>query len=121
MKPTLISADVASSRYSAEARVCTSKPCWAVPQNQPLRDALAGKSLAELTEMLVELKRRNGSNMHNHTDVDTAQRAIRAIEIETYNIEHPTSERQLPPIDSIVVGINIDRDLRREKITGRFG
>jgi tRNA dimethylallyltransferase len=58
--------------------------------------------------------------MHNHTDVDTAQRAIRAIEIETYNIEHPTSERQLPPIDSIVVGINIDRDLRREKITRRL-
>ena len=60
-----------------------------VPQNQPLRDALAGKSLAELTEMLVELKRRSGSNMHNQTDVDTAQRAIRAIEIETYNLENP--------------------------------
>lgn len=91
-----------------------------VPQNQALREALAGKSLAELTEMLVELKRRSGSNMHNQTDVDTAQRAIRAIEIETYNLESPTSERQLPPIDSIVVGINIDRDLRREKITRRL-
>lgn len=91
-----------------------------VPQNQPLRDALAGKSLAELTEMLVELKRRNGSNMHNQTDVDTAQRAIRAIEIETYNLENPTPERQLPPVDSLIVGINIDRDLRREKITRRL-
>lgn len=91
-----------------------------VPQNQPLRDALAGKSLAELTEMLVELKRRNGSNMHNQTDVDTAQRAIRAIEIETYNLESPTPERQLPPVDSLIVGINIDRDLRREKITRRL-
>lgn len=91
-----------------------------VPQNQALRDALAGKSLAELTEMLVELKRRNGSNMHNQTDVDTAQRAIRAIEIETYNLENPTPERQLPPVDSLIVGINIDRDLRREKITRRL-
>ena len=91
-----------------------------VPQNQPLRDALAGKSLAELTEMLVELKRRSGSNMHNQTDVDTAQRAIRAIEIETYNLENPTPERQLPPVDSLIVGINIDRDLRREKITRRL-
>lgn len=91
-----------------------------VPQNQPLRDALAGKSLAELTEMLVELKRHNGSNMHNQTDVDTAQRAIRAIEIETYNLENPTPERQLPPVDSLIVGINIDRDLRREKITRRL-
>lgn len=91
-----------------------------VPQNQALRDALAGKSLAELTEMLVELKRRSGSNMHNQTDVDTAQRAIRAIEIETYNLENPTPERQLPPVDSLIVGVNIDRDLRREKITRRL-
>lgn len=91
-----------------------------VPQNHALRDRLAGLPLASLTQMLVELKRRNGSNMHNSTDVDTAQRAIRAIEIETYNLEHPTVERQLPPVDSLVVGINIDRDLRREKITRRL-
>ena len=91
-----------------------------VPQNQALRDRLANLPLADLTQMLVELKRRNGSNMHNSTDVDTAQRAIRAIEIETYNLEHPTVDRQLPPVDSLVVGINIDRDLRREKITRRL-
>lgn len=91
-----------------------------VPQNPELREQLATKSLAELTEMLVALKHRSGSNMHNHTDVDTAQRAIRAIEIETYNLEHPTPDRDLPPIDSLVVGINIDRDLRREKITRRL-
>ena len=58
--------------------------------------------------------------MHNRTDVDTAQRAIRAIEIETYNLEHPTPERQMPPVDSLVIGINIDRELRREKITRRL-
>ena len=91
-----------------------------VPQNQALREALADKSLAELTAMLVELKHKSGSTMHNHTDVDTAQRAIRAIEIETYNLENPTPERQLPPVDSLIVGINIDRDLRREKITRRL-
>ncbi len=91
-----------------------------VPQNQVLRDSLEGKSLEELTRMLAELKRQNGSNMHNRTDVDTAQRAIRAIEIETYNIEHPTPERQMPPVDSLIIGINIDRELRREKITRRL-
>ena len=91
-----------------------------VPQNPELRSRLEGKTLAELTEMLVELKRKNGSAMHNNTDVDTAQRAIRAIEIETYNLEHPTQERQLPPVDSIIIGIDIDRDLRREKITHRL-
>lgn len=91
-----------------------------VPQNQKLRDSLEGKSLDQLTQMLVQLKQKNGSNMHNRTDVDTAQRAIRAIEIETYNIDHPTPERQMPPVDSLIIGINIDRELRREKITRRL-
>ena len=91
-----------------------------VPQNQQLRESLEGKSLDQLTQMLVQLKQKNGSNMHNRTDVDTAQRAIRAIEIETYNLEHPTPERQMPPVDSLVIGINIDRELRREKITRRL-
>ena len=91
-----------------------------VPQNQALRDSLEGKSLAELTEMLTELKARNGSNMHNTTDVDSCQRAIRAIEIETYNLEHPMPKRELPPVESVIIGIDIDRELRREKITRRL-
>ena len=91
-----------------------------VPQNQTLRDSLEGKSLAELTDMLKELKARNGSNMHNTTDVDSCQRAIRAIEIETYNAEHPMPRRELPPVESLIIGINIDRELRREKITRRL-
>ena len=91
-----------------------------VPQNQTLRDSLEGRSLVELTQMLTELKAKTGSNMHNTTDVDSCQRAIRAIEIETYNIEHPTPRRELPPVDSIIIGIDIDRELRREKITRRL-
>ena len=91
-----------------------------VPQNPELRQRLEGKSLEELTQILTELKAKTGSNMHNKTDVDSCQRAIRAIEIETYNIEHPMPLRELPPIDSLIVGVNIDRDLRRKKITRRL-
>ena len=91
-----------------------------VPQNQKLRDSLEGKSLAELTQMLEELKARTGSVMHNKTDVDSCQRAIRAIEIETYNLEHPAPRRELPPVESVIIGISIDRELRREKITRRL-
>ena len=91
-----------------------------VPQNQELRDSLDGKSLDELTQMLTELKAKNGSNMHNTTDVDSCQRAIRAIEIETYNLQHPMPKRELPPVDSLIIGIDIDRELRREKITRRL-
>ena len=91
-----------------------------VPQNPELRQRLESKSLEELTEMLVELKEKNGSNMHNKTDVDSCQRAIRAIEIETYNLEHPMPRRELPPVDSLIVGVHIDRELRREKISRRL-
>ena len=91
-----------------------------VPQNQALRDRLEGKSLDELTLMLKDLKAKTGSNMHNQTDVDTAQRAIRAIEIETYNLEHPLPKREFPTIASVVVGVNIDREERRRKITNRL-
>ena len=91
-----------------------------VPQNQALRESLEGKSLAELTSMLTQLKAKTGSNMHNTTDVDSCQRAVRAIEIETYNIENPTPRRELPPVDSLIIGLDIDRELRREKITRRL-
>ena len=91
-----------------------------VPQNQELRDRLEGKSLEELTLMLTDLKAKTGSNMHNTTDVDSCQRAIRAIEIETYNLLHPVPRRELPSVDSLIIGIDIDRELRREKITRRL-
>ena len=91
-----------------------------VPQNQELRDSLEGKSLEELTQMLTELKAKTGSNMHNTTDVDSCQRAIRAIEIESYNLQHLLPKRELPPVESVIIGIDIDRELRREKITRRL-
>ena len=91
-----------------------------VPQNPALRTELEGKNLEELTNILVDLKRRNHSVMHNKTDVDSCQRAIRAIEIETYNLTKPTEERQCPPIDSLIIGVDIDREERRRKITKRL-
>ena len=91
-----------------------------VPQNAELRERLAGKSLEELTAMLVELKKKTGSTMHNRSDVDTAQRAIRAIEREEHNLNNPMPERECPPIDSLIIGVDIDRDERRRKITNRL-
>lgn len=91
-----------------------------VPQNPVLRQQLEGKSLEELTRILTDLKARNGSNMHNKTDVDSCQRAIRAIEIEEYNLHQPTERRELPPVDSLIFGVNIGREERRRKITNRL-
>ena len=91
-----------------------------VPQNPELRERLKGKSLEELTAMLTELKKKTGSAMHNKTDVDSCQRAIRAIEIEQYNMEHPTPLREAPAIDSLIIGVDVDREVRRERITRRL-
>ena len=91
-----------------------------MPQNQALRDKLAGKSLGELTEILAELKSQSGSKMHNKTDVDSCQRAVRAIEIESYTLEHPMENRVFPSIDSVIIGVNINRDARRAKISERL-
>ena len=91
-----------------------------VPENKELRASLEGKSLDELTEILAGLKRKNGSTMHNTTDVDTTKRAIRAIEIETFSGEHPTEGADLPAIDTVIVGLDISREERRRRITQRL-
>lgn len=91
-----------------------------VPQNPELRQRLSGKTLEELTEILVDLKVRNNSCMHNRSDVDTAQRAVRAIEIEEYNLHHPSSNTEFPPVESVIIGVDIDRESRRARITERL-
>ena len=94
-----------------------------VPQNPELRASLEGKTLDELTTILTELKAKTGSTMHNKTDVDSCQRAIRAIEIETAVLSNPSPpylRTSVPPIPSLIIGVNIDRELRREKITRRL-
>lgn len=86
-----------------------------VPENPDLRHMLVGKSLEELTEILKTYK-----TLHNTTDVDTPKRAIRAIEIQAYYEEQHINEREFPQVKSLTIGVDINRDLRREKITNRL-
>ena len=86
-----------------------------VPENPELRASLEGKSLEELTRILEGYKK-----LHNSTDVDTAKRAIRAIEIEEYYKQQPPEYREFPSLQSLIIGVDIDRELRREKITRRL-
>ena len=86
-----------------------------VPENPELRARLADKSLEELTEMLKQYKA-----LHNTTDVDTVKRAIRAIEIEEYYAHTPVDERAFPELNSLIIGVDIDRELRRTKISCRL-
>lgn len=81
-----------------------------VPENQELRVRLVEKSLEELTAILSSYK-----TLHNSTDVDTVKRAIRAIEIEEYYAKTPIEEREFPQLNSLIIGVDIDRELRRRK------
>ena len=86
-----------------------------VPENPELRTSLEGKTLEELTRILSGYKK-----LHNSTDVNTAKRAIRAIEIEEYYKQQPPEYREFPSLKSLIIGVDIDRELRREKITCRL-
>lgn len=87
-----------------------------VPPNKKLREELEGRTLNELTEILKNLK----PKLHNHTDVETDRRAVRAIEIEKYYAENPQNVSDMPDIKSLTVGVKVDRDVRRTRITNRL-
>lgn len=91
-----------------------------VPRDDSLRSSLEGKSLAELTEILASMKR-----LHNRTDVDTVQRAMRAIEIETWYAAHPQEAAAAriglcKPRQAMIIGVDIDRETRRRRISDRL-
>ena len=86
-----------------------------VPENSELRASLADKSLAELVEILKQYK-----TLHNVSDLDTVKRAIRAIEIADYYKKTEKEEIPFPEIGSVVIGLEIDRESRRKKITQRL-
>ena len=87
----------------------------AVPENPELREQLKDCSLQELKKILEGYK-----TLHNVTDLDTTKRAIRAIEIQAYYREHGTLEREFPAIDSLIIGVDIERELRRQRISERL-
>lgn len=89
-----------------------------VPENTELRKELANKSLSELTEILRQMK-----TLHNVTDVDNCKRAIRAIEIQQYYQDNPEIQIKTTPHplkNALVIGIEIDRENRRNKISQRL-
>ena len=86
-----------------------------VPENPELRARLEEKSLEELTVILAGYK-----SLHNNTDTDSKKRAIRAIEIEEYYLTCPVEERSFPQVNALVVGVSVDREVRRERKSRRL-
>ncbi len=90
-----------------------------VPQNPELRESLRGKTLTELRDILSRMKQ-----LHNTTDTDTVARAIRAIEIQSYYMEHPeeapSDVATLNNPQPLIIGVMTDRETRRRRITERL-
>ncbi|MCE1198415.1 MAG: tRNA (adenosine(37)-N6)-dimethylallyltransferase MiaA [Marinilabiliales bacterium] len=86
-----------------------------VPSDKARREELSTHSLEELSALLKSYKQ-----VHNNSDTETKNRAIRAIEIEEYLLRNPVPESQFPKIHSLLVGVNWDREIRRERITLRL-
>lgn len=87
----------------------------AVPVNGELRASLEGMPLPELAARLATYKK-----LHNTTEIDTPKRAIRAIEIEEYYRTHPYEEKDFPQLRPLIVGVEVSREVRRERITRRL-
>lgn len=86
-----------------------------VPPNPKLRQQLESRSYEELVTELKRFKK-----LHNKTDIDTRQRLVRALEIEHYYATQPEIEVSYPEFDSFIIGVNVERDLRRDRITSRL-
>lgn len=86
-----------------------------VPANEDLRNELEKKSTEELTVILKSFKK-----LHNTSDIDSRKRLIRAIEIETFYDKSIDVDDYFPKINSLIIGVKFDRDLRRKKISQRL-
>lgn len=86
-----------------------------VPENSELRENLMKKSLEELSKILAQYKK-----LHNSSDTDTKERAIRGIEIEQYYENYPEKKLRYPEINPLIIGVKFDRLSRRKRITQRL-
>ena len=86
-----------------------------VPENKELRKKLKDKTLTELKSILKTYK-----TLHNTTDVDSCKRAVRAIEIAEFYRNQQPEERKNKPLNSFIVGVDIEREARRRKISERL-
>lgn len=91
-----------------------------VPENKALRAELAHWDITALKTRLAALKAQNGQHLHNHSEIDSPQRAIRAIEIETHNLHLPTGHRAFPHFDTLIVALDLPRQERRQRISERL-
>ncbi len=95
--------------------IITGYKMFEVPPDSGLRVELEKKSMEELKAILSSYK-----NQHNTSDLDSKKRVIRAIEIAHFNNNKGAPQSENLKIKSLVVGVKLDRDLRRKRISERL-
>ena len=84
--------------------------------DERLRDEMAGKTQAQLQEILLALK----PALHNRTDLDDRDRLIRKIEIERARQSPSGSMPAKPSVNAGIFGIHWERDVLRQRIAQRL-
>lgn len=88
-----------------------------VPVNEKLREELKSFSKAELTEHFLQLPQ---TAYTGKADLSTSKRIIRAIEISEFLSSNPLDKLKLPVLQPLVFGIDLSRELRRQRIEERL-
>lgn len=88
----------------------------AVPVNEELRAGLPAHDLLALRELLAGYP----VSLTAHADLSSAKRLVRAIEIAAYLQNNTLVEEVRPKIDSLIIGLDGEVSLRRERIFNRL-
>lgn len=85
------------------------------PVDPAYRATLEAYSDEELTARLASY-----GPLHNHTDTETRERLVRALEIQEYAAAHPDSYTRLPAMRHAVYGTRLDRQQVIDRIERRL-
>lgn len=85
------------------------------PIDPEWRDSVKSCSDEELTARLASY-----GPLHNHTDTETRERLLRALEIQEYAVKHPENYSHLPEMQHRVFGIRLERQDIIDRIEQRL-
>ena len=81
------------------------------PIDPDFRKRMEAFSDEELTARLASLIK-----LHNHTDTETRDRLLRALEIQEYHLQHPDEYPHMPEMEHLIIGVSFPREIVIERI-----
>ena len=81
------------------------------PVDPEFRQRMEAYTDEELTQRLASLIK-----LHNHTDTETRDRLLRALEIQEYHLQHPDEYPHMPDMEHLIIGVSYPRAQVIERI-----